>query len=130
VIATDVLPGLETLLNEWQFKSIDLAEQDIESIKKSADALAEICNVNAGLLYQMDRAQTAQDFVFTLKEGAKKLVGIADEVAEGRIRAAPKSMEDFFQLLANKEDKWKLLRDILVLYTSTAYASKKMSGRG
>lgn len=124
---TELIGRVEILMAEWQFKPIGLSEHDIESIRKSADVLAEACTMNAGLLYQMDRAQTAQDFVFTLKEGAKKLVGIADEVAAGTIKVTPSSLGAFFQLLTARETQWKLLRDALVLYTAIAYSSKKSS---
>lgn len=125
-VTAEVLSGVDILLSEWQFKPIGLNERDIQCIRASANVLAEVCNVNAGLLYQMDRAQTAHDFIYTLKEGAKKLVGIADEM-KGQTTVSPSSLEDFFQLLASREEQWKLLRDALVLYTSIAYSSRKMS---
>jgi len=126
-LSEEAVIGVDVLLMEWQFKPIGLSGRDIESIKESAKVMAEVCSVNAGLLYQMDRARTAPDFIFTLKEVAKKLVVMADKMAEGTIKMRPKSLEDFFQLLATREDQWKLLRDTLVLYTSIACTNVKMS---
>lgn len=127
-ISREVVKGVDILLTEWQLKPMNFSESTVGSIRKAADVMAEACVSNVGLLYQMDRAQTAPDFIFTLKEGAKKLVGIAEKVQEGTTRINPRSLEDFFQLLTAREEQWKLLRDALVLYTSIAYSYRKISG--
>ncbi len=114
---------LEDLMASWKLGQLDMTTDDLTVLKKSANLIAESCINNIGLLYKFDKAQTIGDLLGATREAARKMVVVIGDNKD--LKVSPTSLDGFVHLLTSRENQWKELRDLLVIFICMYYTIKK-----
>jgi hypothetical protein len=114
---------LENLMASWKLGQLGITTDDLTTLKKSANLIAESCINNIGLLYKFDKAQTIGDLLGATREAARKMVVVIGDNKD--LKVSPTSLDGIVQLLTSRENQWKELRDLLVIFICMYYTIKK-----
>ena len=111
--------NIEELIYLWRLKNMAVPKEKIDVVKSVGNIVAKASKNNPSLLYKLDKTKSLDAFWSVLREISRKLVGF-DEQDKKMIK--PTALDGLIQLVKDNEDKWKEIRDLLVVYSSMYYA--------
>ena len=94
-------------------------KEKIDTVKSVGNIVAKASKNNPSLLYKLDKTKSLDAFWSVLREISRKLIGF-DENDRKMIK--PTALDGLIQLVKDNEDKWREIRDLLVVYSSMYYA--------
>jgi len=115
----DTKENIEELIYLWRLRNMGVPKEKIEVVKSVGNIVAKASRNNPSLLYKLDKTKSLEAFWNVLREISRKLIGF-DEKDRKMIK--PTALDKLIQLVKDNEDKWKEIRDLLVIYSSMYYA--------
>jgi hypothetical protein len=115
----DTRLNIEELIYIWRFRNMGVPKEKIEVVKSVGNIVAKASRNNPSLLYKLDKTKNLDAFWSVLREISRKLLGF-DETDRKMIK--PTALDGLIQLVKENEDRWKEIRDLLVVYSSMYYA--------
>ncbi|MCX9012355.1 MAG: hypothetical protein OIN66_14715 [Candidatus Methanoperedens sp.] len=115
----EIRKNLEDLIYIWRLKNMGVPKDKLDTIKSVGNIVAKASRKNPSLLYKLDKTRTIDDFWGVLREISRKLVGFEDS---DKKMIKPTALDGIIQLVKEYEDKWKEIRDLLVIYSSMYYS--------
>jgi hypothetical protein len=115
----DTKENIEELIYLWRLKTMGVPKEKIDTVKSVGNIVAKASKNNPSLLYKLDKTKNLEAFWSVLREISRKLIGF-DENDRKMIK--PTALDGLIQLVKDNEDKWKEIRDLLVVYSSMYYA--------
>ncbi|MGB9614784.1 MAG: hypothetical protein ACPL3B_04745, partial [Fervidobacterium sp.] len=109
--------NLEELIYIWRLRNMGIPKEKLGTIKSVGNIVAKVSKNNISLFYKLDKTRTIDEFWSVLREISRKLIGFEDKTL---IR--PTAFDEIIQLVKEHEDKWKEIRDLLVVYSSMYYS--------
>ncbi len=119
------LNDLDELIKLWGLMPMKL-DENLEEIKDAAKNLAKLLKNHLSILYEMDKARTKEEFIRDYQQACRRLLGLKEEE---RTNIYPPALEKFADLVINSSNnEWKVLRDVLLIYTSIYIARSEWKG--
>ncbi len=115
----EIRKNLEDLIYIWRLKNMGVPKDKLDTIKSVGNIVAKASRKNPSLLYKLDKTRTIDDFWGVLREISRKLIGFEDS---DKKMIKPTALDGIIQLVKEYEDKWKEIRDLLVIYSSMYYS--------
>jgi hypothetical protein len=115
----DTKQNIEELIYLWRLRNMGVPKEKIDTVKSVGNIVAKASKNNPSLLYKLDKTKSLDAFWSVLREISRKLIGF-DENDRKMIK--PTALDGLIQLVKDNEDKWKEIRDLLVVYSSMYYA--------
>jgi hypothetical protein len=115
----DTKLNIEYLIYIWRLKNMGISKEKIDTIKSVGNIVAKASKNNPSLLYKLDKTKNISAFWSVLREISRKLIGF-DKNDKRMIK--PTALDGLIQLVKDNEDRWKEIRDLLVVYSSMYYA--------
>jgi len=115
----DTRQNLEDLIYVWRLKNMGVPKDKLDTIKSVGNIVAKASKNNPTLLYKLDKTRTLDEFWSVLREISRKLIGF--DVSDRKM-IKPTALDGIIQLVKDHEDKWKEIRDLLVVYSSMYYS--------
>ena len=97
-------------------------KERLDAIKSVGNIVAKASRKNPSLLYKLDKTRTIDELWSVLREISRKLIGFEDE---DKKMIKPTALDEVIQLIKDHEDKWKEIRDLLVVYSSMYYSIRE-----
>jgi hypothetical protein len=118
----DVRLNIEELIYIWRWKHMGIPKERLDAIKSVGNIVAKASRNNPSLLYKLDKTRTIDELWSVLREISRKLIGFKDE---DKKMIKPTALDEIIQLIKDHEDKWKEIRDLLVVYSSMYYSIRE-----
>ena len=115
----DTKENIEELIYLWRLRNMGVPKEKIEVVKSVGNIVAKASRNNPSLLYKLDKTKSLEAFWSVLREISRKLIGFEEK---DRKMIKPTALDKLIQLVKDNEDKWKEIRDLLVIYSSMYYA--------
>jgi len=116
---------LEELIYIWRWKKMGIPKEELDTLKSVGNIIAIASSKNLSLLYKLDKTRNLEDFWSVLREISRKTLGFKEDE---RSKIKPTALDGLIQLVKTYEDKWKEIRDLLVVYSSMYYSIKTRKG--
>lgn len=115
------LTDIDKLIFYWRLTKMNV-EEELVNLKGASKAFAKLTKNHASILYAMDKAKTKADFFRAFEQASKRLIGLKTDERKG---VYPHPIENVADLIyKSDEDKWKIIRDALIVYTSINYSKE------
>jgi len=121
------LNTLNELIKLWRLKKMEL-ETEIENLKTAGKCLAVVLRDHLSILYNMDKARTKEEFIRSLEQACKRLIGMKEKEREKIYPPALESITDL--IVKSKGSEWQTIRDVLLIYTSISLSKFEYKEKG
>ncbi len=115
----DTRLNIEELIYIWRLRNMGIPKEKIDILKSVGNIVAKASKNNPSLLYKLDKTKNIDTFWSVLREISRKLIGFD---GNDRKMIKPTALDGLIQLVKDNEDRWKEIRDLLVVYSSMYYA--------
>ena len=103
-------------------------ETEIENLKTAGKCLAVVLRDHLSILYNMDKARTKEEFIRSLEQACKRLIGMKEKEREKIYPPALESITDL--IVKSKGSEWQTIRDVLLIYTSISLSKFEYKEKG
>jgi len=111
--------NIEELAHIWRWKRMGVSKERLDAIKSVGNIAAKASKNHPSLLYKLDKTRTIDELWSVLREISRKLIGFEDK---DKKMIKPTALDEIIQLIKDHENKWKEIRDLLVIYSSMYYS--------
>ena len=102
-----------------------IPKEELDTLKSVGNIVATASSNNLSLLYKLDKTRNLEEFWSVLREISRKTLGFKEDE---RSKIKPTAFDGLIQLVKTYENKWKEIRDLLVIYSSMYYSIKTRKG--
>ena len=118
---------LSELIKLWRLDKMGL-ETEMENLKTAGKCLAVALRDHLSILYNMDKARTKEEFIRSLEQACKRLIGMKEKEREKIYPPALESITDL--IVKSKGSEWQTIRDVLLIYTSISLSKFEYKEKG
>lgn len=124
--SNDIRKALEELIFVWRWKRMGIPKENLEEIKSVGNIVAKVSKSNASLLYKMDKTRNLNEFWNVLREIARKMPGMEENLRNIKPTALDSLIKLVKDIVGKEKEGWREIRDLLVIYSSISYSLEKM----
>jgi hypothetical protein len=123
---------LDSLIIEWRCSMTQgnaaIVPEDLETIRGAGNIVGKISQNHVNILFKIDKARTPLEFTDALREAARRMYALDYKTYYKDHTFAPSKLEELIELFKHKEDNWKEIRNLLILYSCVNLSKEKMKG--